>query len=254
MDQGNQQHSDVTNRLKAGLAESPSSLPLYSSLADALSQAIVEGSLPNGAALPGERALSQSLGLSRVTVRHAIDELVARGILVRRHGARTIVARRVEKSLSLLSGFSEDILSRGMTPGLQWIDRRIARPNPAEAMALGIRSADPIVRLRRIRTADTHPIALEHAAVPQSVLPEINFKGDSLYAALEARGMRPVGGTQRIRAGLMSKAEANLLDAEPGAAMLIVERRCWIAGGRVVEFTETRYNGDSYDFATDLMG
>ena len=65
-------------------------------------------------------------------------------------------------------------------------------------------------------------------------------------------GCGPVTGAQRIRAGVMAPVEAELLEAEPGAPLLIIERRCYLADGRAVEFTETRYNGALYDFLTDL--
>jgi GntR family transcriptional regulator len=70
---------------------------------------------------------------------------------------------------------------------------------------------------------------------------------------LAGRGLPPVRGAQRIRAGLMSARDAQLLDSRPGAPLLIVERRCFLADGRPVEFTETRYDGESYDFLTELL-
>lgn len=224
----------------------------YRALAETLADAIRDGTLPHGAALPGERVLSDGLGLSRVTVRRAIQELEHSGQVARKHGTRTLVMRRVEKTLSRLTGFSEDIRNRGSVPSLRWLSRDVVRPTPSEVMALGIAPDQPVVRLRRVRLSDGRPIAMERATLPQSVLPNAYFDGDSLYSALEAQGVRPTKGTQRIRAGVMSPAEAALLETEPGAAMLIVERRCTTTDGRMVEFTETRYNGACYDFVTEL--
>ncbi|PZX11711.1 GntR family transcriptional regulator [Palleronia aestuarii] len=234
------------------LAHQADDLPRWQSLRDALSDAIVSGSLRPDARLPSERALADGLGLSRVTVRRAIEELVRSRHLARRHGARTTVARRVEKTLSRLSGFSEDIMSRGMRPGLRWLSRDVALPTPTEVMSMGIAPDEPIIRLRRVRLADGEPIALECATVPQALLRDPVFEGESLYAALEALGVRPVTGTQRIRAGVMSRSEAELLASSPGDALLIVERRCLASDGRPVEFTETRYSGERYDFVTEL--
>lgn len=226
--------------------------PLYLELAEALAEAVNRDLLRRGSALPGERGLSRALGLSRVTVRRAIEELVGRGLLVRRQGARTTVGPRVEKQLATLAGFSEEIRSRGMEPGVRWLSRVVVRPSPAEVMALALAPGDPVVRLERLRLADGSPIAIERATLPQAILPAAEFAGDSLYTALDRLEARPRHGTQRIRAGVMSEREARLLEAAPGTALLIVERRCFLSDGRTVEFTETRYNGDVYDFVTEL--
>ncbi|MDF0596831.1 GntR family transcriptional regulator [Psychromarinibacter halotolerans] len=252
MKDGAEQDQLVIDALIARLETRAPGMSRYQALTETISEAIGDGTLPRGSALPGERVLSDGLGVSRVTVRRAIEDLAGQGILMRKHGARTTVAKRVEKTLSRLSGFSEDIRSRGMEPGLRWLSRHAVRPTPKEVMALGIMPDQTVVRLRRVRLADGHPIALECATIPEELLPEPEFAGDSLYAALDAAGARPVHGTQRIRAGVMDDAEAALLDADPGTAMLIVERRCTNAEGRPVEFTETRYNGNYYDFVTEL--
>ena len=96
------------------------------------------------------------------------------------------------------------------------------------------------------------PLAIERAAIPQSVLPSSDLVGDSLYALLTELGVAPIRGVQRIRAGIMAMSEAELLESSPGAPLLIVERRCFLEDGRPVEFTETRYNGERYDFLTEL--
>jgi GntR family transcriptional regulator len=171
---------------------------------------------------------------------------------MRRHGARTEVAQRLEKALSKLTGFSEEIRARGMEPGARWLSRSLGPATPAEAAALGLGPGDPVVRLQRVRLADGQPIAIERAAVPSAILPSADLVEQSLYEALHRLGAAPVRGVQRIRAGGMTRADAQLLDRTPGAPILIVERRCFLEDGRTVEFTETRYTGDSYEFLTEL--
>jgi GntR family transcriptional regulator len=119
-------------------------------------------------------------------------------------------------------------------------------------MALNLTAQDQVVRLVRIRTADNEPLAIERAAIPQSILPAGEMVEASLYAVLRQLGAEPVRGVQRIRAGVMAPVEAELLNAEVGSPLLIIERRCYLGDGRPVEFTETRYNGTMYDFLTDL--
>lgn len=242
----------LIHRIRAALAEPAPDRPLYQRLAAVLTDAMAAGEVGAGQALPSERHLSAALGISRVTLRRALELLAREGRLRRHQGAQTRVAERVEKALSTVTGFSDELAARGSIPGHRWISRKTVLPTPSEAMALGLSAADPVVRLIRIRTADGRPLAIERATLPQAILPSGEMVEASLYATMRALGVAPVRGAQRIRAGLMSPVEAELLEAEPGAPLLIIERRCALADGRAVEFTETRYNGALYDFLTDL--
>lgn len=226
--------------------------PIYRKLADGLSLAMGESLMDAQTHLPSERIMAEELGVSRVTLRRAIDELVSAGLLVRRQGAKTELAQRLEKTLSKLTGFSEELRARGIEPGARWLSRAVVAPTSTEAMALGLTPSDRIVRLQRVRLADGQPIAIERAAVPADILHSGDLVDHSLYEALHRLGAAPVRGVQRIRAGVMDRTDADLLQSDPGAPILIVERRCFLVDGRAVEFTETRYNGESYDFLTEL--
>jgi GntR family transcriptional regulator len=242
----------IAQFIETALRAADDARPLYLRLRDALAEATRLGIAGPSGGLPSERWLARRLEISRVTLRRAMDELAADGLLSRRRGARTVVARRVEKVLSALTGFSDELRARGMEPGQRWISRRTVSPSPSEALALGLSAVDAIVRLVRVRLADGQPIAIERATVPQSILPSGDLVTGSLYEALGRLGSPPVRGVQRIRAGLMTRVDAELLDSDPGGPLLIVERRCFLADGQPVEFTETRYNGERYDFLTEL--
>lgn len=242
---------DTVDHLRRTLQEASDERPLYRRLRDGLEMAISGGDLAKGSFIPSERVLSVELGLSRVTVRKAIDELAESGLLIRRHGSKTEVASRVEKALSGLSSFSEDIRSRGMEPGAKWLSRKITLPSPSEVMALGVSPSEQLVRLERLRLADGLPIAIERAAVVRTFLPSADLVQDSLYEALAERDALPKRALQRMRAGVVTSREAKLLECSPGTPIFIVERRCFLEDGRIVEFTETRYNGDIYDFVIE---
>ena len=247
----------MTNRpildFLAGELSDRSDEPLYRQLANALKQAVAASHIRRGAVIPSERILSQVLGISRVTVRKAIDGLVADGFLDRRQGAKTVVSSRLEKSLATMTSFSEDMRSRGLEPGCIWISRDISRPSPAEMMALGISGSEKVVRLRRLRTADDVPIAIEMATLPARFVPEPQAIGNSLYEYLETAGALPVRALQRMQAKPGTEEERRLLAAPEDASLLIVERRCFLADGQIVEFTQTKYRGDVYDFVIELM-
>ena len=158
----------------------------------------------------------------------------------------------MEKTLSSILGFSKELLLRGVKPGQKWLLRQVSLPTPIESLALGVSTTEKIVRLVRIRFADDIPIAIERATVPQEFLKSCDQVTGSLYKALNETGFMPTRGVQRIRAGVMTRAEAVALESEVGQPLLIVERRCFLADGRTVEFTETRYHGERYDFVSDL--
>src|SRR5579862_1373683 len=140
--------------------------PLYQQLHRALRQAITSKQLAPDEALPAERDMALDLGVSRITVRKALDALADEGLVTRRQGAGTFVAARVEKSFSKLSSFSEDMLSRGRVPHSEWLRRGDGAVTPEEAMILGLSPATPVFRFSRIRFADDLPMALEYSTVP----------------------------------------------------------------------------------------
>jgi GntR family transcriptional regulator len=226
--------------------------PLYLQLADVLRSRIADGLIRVGDALPSERELSQMTGISRVTVRKAIDTLLREGLLSRRHGSGTYIAPRIEQPAAVLAGFSSDMLNRGQKPGSNWIERILASPTPDEAMALAMSLDAKVARIARVRTADGEPLAIERAVIPASLLPPLDQIGDSLYEALGARGNRPIRGLQRLQASLATAAEAKLLAVPVGAAILRIERRAFLANGAPVEVTRSAYRGDRYDFVTEL--
>lgn len=227
--------------------------PLYRRVEDAIKQGIGQGHLKRAAVIPSERTLCEALGISRVTVRKAIEGLVSDGLLDRRQGAKTVVSSRLEKSLATMTSFSEDMRSRGLEPGCVWISREISRPSPAEMMALGISGSEMVVRLRRLRTADDRPIAIETATLPARFVPDPQAVQASLYEYLEATGALPVRALQRMQAKPATEEERQLLATPEDTSLLVMERRCFLADGQIVEFTQTKYRGDVYDFVIELM-
>lgn len=236
----------------AGQLSNQSPEPLYRRFEEALKQAIASSQVKRGAVIPSERVLSEALGISRVTVRKAIDDLVADGLLDRRQGAKTVVSSRLEKSLATMTSFSEDMRSRGMEPGCIWISREISRPSPAEMMALGISGSEKVARLKRLRTADGTPIAIEMATLPARFVPDPQAVKESLYDYLETAGALPVRALQRMQSKPAGEEERLLLEAPEDTSLLVMERRCFLADGQIVEFTQTKYRGDVYDFVIEL--
>lgn len=244
----------LSNFMRRTMQEESASTPLYHRLMSAFRAAIADQVLARGSFLPSERELCSDLAVSRVTLRKAIDGLVDDGLVIRRHGSRTMVAPRYEKSISSLTGFSEDTRARGQEPGAILLSRKMVMPTSTEAIALNMTLDQQVIRIERLRTADGRALAIERATLPADVLQSVENIGESLYATLDEMGLRPVQGVQRLRASVMSEADAKLLDSQPGSPLLIMERCCLLDDGRPIEFTQTRYNGAHYEFVTQLKG
>lgn len=234
-----------------GLDET-NSLPLYQQLQRGLRQAITNKVLQPDDALPPERDLAEGFSVSRITVRKALDGLVSEGLLTRRQGSGTFVAGRVEKNFSKLTSFTEDMIARGRTPTSTWLRKSRGTVTPEESMTMGLGPGTPVYRFHRLRFADDAPMALEYCTVPAFCLPSIDAVESSLYVALERHGYRPARALQRLRAVLFTTEQAELLGSHERDAGLLVERRGFLRDGRVVEFSQSYYRGDTYDFVAEL--
>ncbi|MFD1933894.1 GntR family transcriptional regulator [Nonomuraea mangrovi] len=204
-----------------------------------------------GDRLPTERELADEFGVSRLTVRRALDRLESERLVYRVQGAGTFASRRpITKTIEFTS-FSEDMRSRGLSPGSRLLD---AVETPAGARigyALAISPADPVFRVRRVRTADDAPMCLETSHVPLALAPgllDLPLEG-SLYSLLETRfRIRLVRADQVIRATVLDPEEAELLQAMPLSPALLVERTAYDQRGRAVEVAKSLYRGDRYSY------
>ena len=228
------------------------SQPLYQQLQRALREAIERQALAPNDALPPEREIAAELGVSRITVRKAIDGLAAEGLLVSRQGSGNFVSRRIEKNFAKLTSFSEDMRARGRTPRSAWLKRSEGTVTPEESLKLALSPGTLVYRFHRLRFADDEPMSIEMATIVASSLPSIDAVEDSLYDALERAGNRPVRALQRLHSMLLAPDQAKLLKARPGDAGLFVERLGYLRDGRAIELSQSFYRGDTYDFVAEL--
>jgi GntR family transcriptional regulator len=185
-------------------------------------------------------------------VRKAIDGLVEEGLLVRRQGSGNFVATRIEKNFAKLTSFSEDMRARGRAPRSEWLRRTQGSVTPEESLALRLSPGTPVLRFHRIRFADDAPMSLEYTTISANALPGLEAVESSLYEALEQAGNRPVRALQRLRALLLNTEQAKLLHARPNDAGLLVERVGYLRNGEAIEFSQSYYRGDTYDFVAEL--
>lgn len=228
-------------------------VPKHVLLRDAIAE-LVRGELGPDAAIPSERELMATYGVSRATVRKAIDSLVNDGLLRRTHGRGTFVARpRLESQLHLAS-FSQDMRRRGLVPSTRLLRVELAAAPDDAAAALGLEPGALAWRLDRVRLADGQPIALERGWYPHEPLPDLDRQtlSGSLYAILSDVYGLGIDHAEQTLWGESADAEtARLLDA-PLHTPLLVFRRVSRAGEQPLEHVISWYRGDRYQVHMSL--
>lgn len=229
--------------------------PLWVRLARGLEHAIASGSLPPGARLENEVAMSVRLSLSRPTVRRAIQELVDKGLLVRRRGVGTqVVHGSVARQIDLTS-LHDDLERTGRVPSTRVLEVTFARAAPTITEQLGLAADSRVLKIRRVRFADSVPIAVLENYLPETFadITAETLNDVGLYHELRARGVTLRVARQRIGARRASVDEGHLLDIGRGAPVLTMDRTAYDADGAAVEYGHHCYRPDLYGFEMTLV-
>ena len=234
-----------------------SPIPLYYQVAAQLEEAIAEGHLPPGFKLENEISLADQLGLSRPTMRRAIQELVDKGMLVRKRGVGTqVVHGRVRRELELTSLY-DDLLATGQTPRTVVLINRLEPASAQVADELGIEEGTDVLHLERLRLADDEPLAVLRSFLgppPKLISPTSDeLENGGLYELVRASGTHVQIARQRIGAGGATTEEARLLGVRKNGAVLTMQRTAYADSGRAVEFGNHCYRPDAYSFEVTLV-
>jgi GntR family transcriptional regulator len=203
--------------------------------------------LQPGDPVPSERELCDRFGVSRMTVRQAVDALAVQGLLQRVQGSGTFVARPKVDLQVRLTSFSEEMRRRGMTPSVRNLRAEEIPASSGVARALELSTGDPVVHLHQLRLADDEPMSVEHTWLPAVLVPGLLDDGPpaSLYVALERRGILPTWGEDSVDAGDADPEEARLLGIPSGRSVLRIARRAFNADVSV-EYSRSVYRSDRY--------
>ena len=209
-----------------------------------------------GDAIPSERVLSAELGVSRLTLRAALDDLVREGLLVRRHGSGTFVSEpKIAQELTMTS-FTEDMQRRGMNPGSRTLELRVTPAGAHLGRLLHVSPSEPVVIITRLRLADRETMAIETLHVRETVVPGLtaaDLERQSFYDLLQARfGIEIVGGLQTIEPTVTNEKESEALGVPLHSPAFLFERTTRSASGEIVEYVRSIYRGDRYKLVTEL--
>ena len=209
-----------------------------------------------GDAIPSERQLSADLGVSRLTVRAALDDLVREGYLIRRRGSGTFVSEpKIAQELTM-SSFTDDMRRRGLIPASRTLELLVVPAGARLGRVLHVSPAEPIVVAKRLRLADGETMAIETLHVRESLVPGLSA-GDleerSFYELLQDRyGIAIVDGAQTIEPTVTNEEESQALGVPLHSPAFLFERVTRSETGEIVEFVSSIYRGDRYRLVTEL--
>ena len=233
-----------------------SPVPLYFQVAQYLEQMIESGELPMGTRLDNEGDLAGQLGLSKPTMRRALEYLVGRGLLVRKRGIGTqVVQAKVTREVELTSLY-DDLAKTGRDPSTTVVSFRIEPAPDALAAELGLAAGTPVYVFERLRSADAEPLALMRNHVPEHLmrLSAADLEERGLYNLFRANGIVMRIAKQSIGARAATAAEARALGERKGAPLLVMERSAYDEQGRAVEHGRHVYRASRYNFDLTLTG
>ena len=233
-----------------------SPVPLYFQVAQHLEQMIESGELPMGTRLDNETDLAGQLGLSKPTMRRAIEYLVGRGLLVRRRGIGTqVVQAKVTREVELTSLY-DDLAKTGRDPSTRVVSFGTEPASDSLAATLGIPAGTPVYVFERLRYAGAEPLALMRNHVPEQLirLSAADLQTQGLYNLFRANGISLWIAKQAIGARAATAAEARALGEKKGAPLLTMERSAYDEQGRAVEHGRHVYRASRYSFDLTLTG
>jgi GntR family transcriptional regulator, N-acetylglucosamine utilization regulator len=233
-------------------------VPLYHQLKCLLMEAIDAGQFQPGQQLPNEAQLAGNYGISKITVRQALQGLAELGYISRQQGKGTFVSRpKLDLGPRELLSFNEEMRRHRMTPASRVLEQSVTDAEPRIAEGLQIAPGAPVFRLKRLRLADGEPMGIQTAYVPLELAMGIekeSFEDTSLYQLLQMRyGLLPSKARETHLAVSSDAAVAELLGVPEGSPMFAAERVTFLPDGRPFEFVESHMRGDRYSIVLDLV-
>jgi GntR family transcriptional regulator len=234
-----------------------STLPLYSQVELYLNEEIKNGGYHTGDLVPSERELSEKFGISRMTVRQAINNMVNTDVLYRERGKGTFVAApKIAYPLKGVFSFTEDMKRRGFTPSTKVISFETIQDAPDYIFhSLECEKKSKLLQLKRIRLADDEPVAYETAFLPYDLFSQFTewHSSGSIYDYVRQTLKKDIyRAKQHIEASIAGEKDSSFLQISPGSSVMIVNRTTYLSTGDPFETVQTVFRGDKYTFSIEV--
>lgn len=234
-----------------------SHVPLHAQVEQAVLKSMADGSLPAGTRLPAEDQLIERFGVSRTTIRTAIQSLLARGLVEIRRGKGTFVTQpTITQELTELTGFVEDMRAIGREPSALVLDRRLVAASETVARQLSLQRGAAVARIQRVRLADGIPLSFDETYLPTELGEKImaeDLENQPIFSLLEQKYATPLLEAEyRLAAVASHGTVARALGIDAGSPIFLIERTTFSSNRRPVDYERLYYRGDHIRFVTRL--
>jgi GntR family transcriptional regulator len=232
-------------------------VPLYYQIQQHILEHIRSGKFEPGKPLPSEEVISKRLSVSRMTARQALKALCSLGVAYSQRGKGTFVSQaKLDKNVRQVFSFSEEMEARGAKPHSRVISFETISASDEVREALLLGPEHQVLRLRRVRMADSLPMGVETTHLPLQMCPNLLGKFDpraSLYRTLsEVYKIHIVQAEEVVEAGLATAEEARLLRISKGSPVFLFTRTAYVQSGQAVEYVKSTFRGDRYKITNRL--
>ena len=232
-------------------------MPLYARVEAVLASSIANGALAPGSRLPPEDKLIERFGVSRTTIRAAVQNLAQRGLVEIQRGRGTFVTEpKITQELTTLSGFVEDMEALGRQATARVLDQQVVAANGPVARQLALPRGTKVVRIQRVRLADGVPLSFDETYLPRKLGERImdeDLETEPIFSLLEKKYGTPLLEAEyRMEAVCADAVVARALGIGVGGPIFLIERTSYSAAHRPVDYEKLHYRGDRIRFATRL--
>ena len=234
-------------------------VPFYIQVIDFLTEYIELNDFPPGHQLPGEADLCKTFDVSRTVIRQALQELEYKGLIYREKGKGTFVSKpKIHEGLfQELTGFYQDMVAKGHRPRSDVLKQEKIQASKRVADYLDLAENSSVIQIDRLRYVNHEPIVFVTTYLPFDMCPqllEVDLTNQSLYAYLEKEhGLTIARGRRFLEAVIANQLEAELLQVDIGAPLLMLNSVSYLPDGRPIEYFHALHRGDRSRFETELV-
>lgn len=230
--------------------------PLYLQVRELVLSKIEDGEYLPGSAIPSDNELAETLGINRLTIRNALEELVKRGVIKRVHGKGSyVVGKKITRDLERLEGFMQTMDGKNVESSVKVLKKFKRKTGAYFASVFSIDPDDDIYYVERLCFVDGEVMSLEEIFVPAYVVPKlegIDLSVFSLYEVYQFYGVKLKEAVQTLELVTLDKKEAKFLDVTNGSPIMMVECITSNEEGRVIEFSRNYTRGDRCEYTVQF--